>query len=213
MVAHARSPYYAGPIHGQLDAATDDALRRFQADHGLAVDGAPGPDTRRALVTDYMAIDGTSLPPGTDVARHGCGEYHNAVPTPDETEEQANRRVEVFFFEGPIEPPPDQAPRMGLGLLISGVGALAGGVTFIVAAAGELAPGPSDGEGVVSEASDTAGLAGIGLGVGVAGMIAGLVMLPFGAVRLHRWRDWKRARPTVNRSAPGTWIAGVTLRF
>ena len=116
-------------------------------------------------------------------------------------------------MRGPIEPPPDQAPRMGLGLLISGVGALAGGVTFIVAAAGELAPGPSDGEGVVSEASDTAGLAGIGLGVGVAGMIAGLVMLPFGAVRLHRWRDWKRARPTVNRSAPGTWIAGVTLRF
>ena len=99
-------PYYAGPIHGQLDAATDDAVRRFQADHGLAVDGAPGPDTRRALVTDYMGIDGTSLPPGTDVARHGCGEYHNAVPTPDETEEQANRRVEVFFFEGPIEPPP-----------------------------------------------------------------------------------------------------------
>lgn len=99
-------PYYAGPIHGQLDAATQDAVRRFQADHGLTVDGAPGPQTRRALVTDYMSIDGTSLPAGTDVQRHGCGEYHNAVPTPDETEEQANRRVEVFFFEGPVAPPP-----------------------------------------------------------------------------------------------------------
>lgn len=99
-------PYYAGPVHGQLDAATQDAVRRFQTDRGLAVDGAPGPATRRALVTDYMSIDGTSLPAGTDVARHGCGEHHNAVPTPDETDEQANRRVEVFFFEGPVEPPP-----------------------------------------------------------------------------------------------------------
>lgn len=99
-------PYYAGPIHGQLDAATQDAVRRFQADHGLTVDGAPGPQTRRALVTDYMNIDGTSLPAGTDVQRHGCGEHHNAVPTPDETDEPANRRVEVFFFEGPVAPPP-----------------------------------------------------------------------------------------------------------
>lgn len=99
-------PYYGGPVHGQLDAATREAVSRFQADHGLAVDGSPGPDTRRALVTDYMALDDTSLPAGTQLQRHGCGEYHNAVPTPDETEEQANRRVEVFFFEGPIEPPP-----------------------------------------------------------------------------------------------------------
>lgn len=99
-------PYYAGPIHGQLDAATQDAVRRFQADHGLTVDGAPGPQTRRALVTAYMSIDGTSLPAGTDVQRHGCGEHHHAVPTPDETDEQANRRVEVFFFEGPVAPPP-----------------------------------------------------------------------------------------------------------
>ena len=102
---------------------------------------------------------------------------------------------------------------MGLGLLISGIAATAAGAMFIVASAGELAPNPSPAGAETLEASDTAGLAGIGLGVGVAGMIAGLVMLPFGAVRLHRWRDWKRAHPTVNRSAPGTWIAGVTLRF
>ena len=98
--------YYAGPIHGQLDAATQDAARRFQTEHGLTVDGVPGPQTRRALVTDYMATDGTSLPAGTTLARHGCGEHHPAVPTADETDEASNRRVEVFFFEGPIEPPP-----------------------------------------------------------------------------------------------------------
>lgn len=99
-------PYYAGPIHGQLDAATQDAARQFQTDHGLTVDGVPGPQTRRALITDYMATDGTSLPAGTTLARHGCGEHHPAVPTPDETDEASNRRVEVFFFEGPIAPPP-----------------------------------------------------------------------------------------------------------
>lgn len=99
-------PYYAGKVHGQLDAATQDAVRRFQADHGLPVNGVPGPPTRRALVTDYMAIDGTSLPAGTEIQQHGCGEHHPAVPTPDETDEALNRRVEVFFFEGPIEPPP-----------------------------------------------------------------------------------------------------------
>lgn len=115
-------------------------------------------------------------------------------------------------MRGPVEPP-DQAPRMGLGLLISGIAATAAGGMFIVASAGELAPNPSPAGAENLEASDTAGLAGIGLGVGVAGMIAGLVMLPLGAVRLHRWRAWKRAHPTVNRSAPGTWVAGFTLRF
>lgn len=99
-------PYYGGPIHGQLDPATQDAVRRFQTERALTVDGVPGPETRRALITDYMAIDGTSLPAGTEIARHGCGEHHPAVPTGDEVDEPSNRRVEVFFFEGPIAPRP-----------------------------------------------------------------------------------------------------------
>lgn len=104
---------------------------------------------------------------------------------------------------------------MGLGLLISGIAATAMGCVFIVTSAGELAPGPSPAGAEDLEVSDTAGLAGIGLGVGVAGMIAGLVMLPVGAMRLHRFRAWKRAhaRPVVNRSAPGTWTVGLALRF
>lgn len=103
---HGEAPYYAGPASGTLDEATQDATRRFQEAHGLKVDGTPGPITRRALVTDYLAADGTSLPAGTELQRHGCGEYHLAVPTPEDTDEPANRRVEVFFFEGPIEPAP-----------------------------------------------------------------------------------------------------------
>jgi outer membrane protein OmpA-like peptidoglycan-associated protein len=101
-------PYFAGPVTGVLDGATQAAVKRFQTDHGLTVDGVPGPETRRALVTDYMAIDGTTLPAGTELATHGCGEHHPAVPTADETDEAENRRVEVFLFEGPIEPPPKQ---------------------------------------------------------------------------------------------------------
>jgi len=111
---HGAAPYYAGPVHGRLDEPTRSAVKRFQADHGLTVDGEPGPITRRALVTDYMAIDGTSLPAGTEIERHGCGEFHPAVPTGDDTDEQANRRVEIFFFEGPIEPRPRaRCPRPG----------------------------------------------------------------------------------------------------
>jgi outer membrane protein OmpA-like peptidoglycan-associated protein len=101
-----KPPYFAGPVTGVLDGPTRAAVKQFQSDHGLAIDGIPGDATRRALVTDYMAIAGTSLPAGTELQTHGCGEYHNAVPTPDETPEQANRRVEVFLFEGPIAPPP-----------------------------------------------------------------------------------------------------------
>lgn len=99
-------PYYEGPVDGVAGTQTTEAVRRFQRDHGLTEDGAAGPVTRRALVTDYMALDGTSLPPGTPIQTHGCGEAHPQVPTPDETDEPANRRVEVFLFEGPIDPPP-----------------------------------------------------------------------------------------------------------
>ena len=53
-----------------------------------------------------MAIADTTLPAGTIIKTHGCGPYHLAVPTPPQTDEQRNRRVEVFFFEGRIDPPP-----------------------------------------------------------------------------------------------------------
>lgn len=100
------APFYAGPINGVLDGPTQDAARRYQSSRRFTADGIPGPITRRQLVTDYMALEGTTLPPGTVLATHGCGEFHLAVPTPDSTDEQRNRRVEVYFFEGPIDPPP-----------------------------------------------------------------------------------------------------------
>jgi murein DD-endopeptidase MepM/ murein hydrolase activator NlpD len=41
--------FYSGTVDGVLGAGTEDALRRFQQRKGLAADGVPGPQTRRAL--------------------------------------------------------------------------------------------------------------------------------------------------------------------
>ncbi|MBA3461606.1 MAG: peptidoglycan-binding protein [Deltaproteobacteria bacterium] len=101
----AGQPYYTGEVHGQLDPVTQDGVRRYQQDRSLTVDGFPGPQTRRALVTDYMGLDGTTLPPEASLETLGCGEHHNEVPTEDNVEEPRNRRVEVFLFEGPPDPP------------------------------------------------------------------------------------------------------------
>lgn len=106
--------FYEGPVHGQLDGATRDAVMRYQTARSLTVDGQPGPETRCALVTDYMGLDGTSLPASATVETLGCGENHPEVPTPDNTDEPANRRVEIFLFDGPPEPPkPGKCPGGG----------------------------------------------------------------------------------------------------
>src|SRR6185295_10117764 len=77
-------------------------LQAFQTKNGVSGKTA----IRKALVREYMGIDGTTLPAGTVLKTHGCGPYHLEVPTPPQTDEQRNRRVEIFFFEGRIDPPP-----------------------------------------------------------------------------------------------------------
>jgi outer membrane protein OmpA-like peptidoglycan-associated protein len=74
----------------------------------LEVDGKIGPKTRRQLILDYMAIDGTSLPIGTRVVTYSCGDYFPHAqddPQPDRTGDrtkQKDRRVEIFFFAKPF---------------------------------------------------------------------------------------------------------------
>ncbi|MBL9013349.1 MAG: peptidoglycan-binding protein [Myxococcales bacterium] len=97
------APYYAGPIDGVNSPATQDAARQFQTDNGLAVDGFLGPETRRALVTKYMELEGTTLPATATLVTHGCGEAHPIDQT--EAADEDNRRVEIFLFDGPIDPP------------------------------------------------------------------------------------------------------------
>ncbi len=81
-------------------------VQDFQSARGLEADGIAGPDTRRMLVTEYIAQDETSLPPTASTVTHGCGEAHPEVPTPDGERHQANRRVEIFLLEEAVDPPP-----------------------------------------------------------------------------------------------------------
>jgi outer membrane protein OmpA-like peptidoglycan-associated protein len=107
------SLYFGGVVSGRSDAVTRDAIHRFQDDNGLA-QGAMTEDTRRILIKNYMATDGTTLPSGTNLVIHGCGESHPSVATKDSVALAENRRVELFFFRGPVKPPPvDPCPPGG----------------------------------------------------------------------------------------------------
>lgn len=98
-----QTPYYSN-AHAEHNFAA--AVRRFQDANGLVADGEPGPQTRRAMIAQYMALDGTTLPSSVTAAAHGCGEHFPVVATDDGVEELQNRRVEVFFFRDGISPEP-----------------------------------------------------------------------------------------------------------
>jgi peptidoglycan hydrolase-like protein with peptidoglycan-binding domain len=99
-------PFYEGKPNGIKDAKHKAAVTRFQEAKGLEADGIAGPITRQALIKDYMGIDGTTLPAGITPTTHGCGENFPVDATGDGVRDPDNRRVEVFFFAGPITPPP-----------------------------------------------------------------------------------------------------------
>jgi outer membrane protein OmpA-like peptidoglycan-associated protein len=114
------APFYTDTIDGIAGDNTVDAVKAFQTfsndnrGTSLDVDGKCGDQTRRALVTEYMRQDGTTLPDGTVLKKHGCGFFHPAVPTPPNTDSLENRRVEIFFFQDGITPPPqDPCPSPG----------------------------------------------------------------------------------------------------
>jgi outer membrane protein OmpA-like peptidoglycan-associated protein len=88
---------------------TDTPVRHFQATRGLEPDNKLGDNTRRAIITEYMAVDGTTLPEGIDPIAHGCGENFPLDPPEDgEPDHSRDRRVELFFFDADlgILPPP-----------------------------------------------------------------------------------------------------------
>ena len=100
-------------------------VRHFQESRGLSVDGDIGPQTRRELVTEYMALDGTTLPAAITPVPHGAGENFPLaddgvalqVDAPDGQDDPTDRRVELFFFDAPFgvlpEPPGDNSPAAG----------------------------------------------------------------------------------------------------
>jgi hypothetical protein len=91
---------------GSTRPAGADPVTWFQETRGLQVDGDAGEETRRALITEYMQRDGTTLPEGVAIETHGCGEAFPLDATGDELDEAPtdgagdpiDRRVEVFFF-------------------------------------------------------------------------------------------------------------------
>jgi outer membrane protein OmpA-like peptidoglycan-associated protein len=99
-------PFYDRTPDGRDDARSKSAVRAFQLDQGLTVDGIAGPETQQALIAAYMGLDGTSLPSGVKLTTHGCGENFPVDETGDDVRSPENRRVEIFFFDGPITPPP-----------------------------------------------------------------------------------------------------------
>lgn len=98
-------PYYGGPADGIAGSGTRGGVERLQADHGLPVTGTVDEATRKALIGDYMSKDGTTLPEGVEALPHGCGELFPATATGDAVALAANRRVDVFFFDGAVHPP------------------------------------------------------------------------------------------------------------
>ncbi len=111
--------YYGGTVDGSQGHATLQAIKAFQEAAGLKVDGIAGPLTRKALIEAYMDLDGTTLPAGIVPVVHGCGESFpaglSAAALKDPSQRKAagdgkgreeDRRVEVFFFEAPIDPAP-----------------------------------------------------------------------------------------------------------
>lgn len=91
--------------NGETLPTGGSVVRWYQETRGLTVDGDAGPQTRHALIAEYMALDDTTLPEDIRITAHGCGENFPSKKTADGVAEQENRRVEIFFFDNPIRPP------------------------------------------------------------------------------------------------------------
>lgn len=88
----------------------------FRTQNGISAQGEMDDETRRALIAQYMAEDGTTLPRKMSVTVHGCGEYFPLdrsgskldTVAVDGADDPLDRRVELFFFNGQdgIQPPP-----------------------------------------------------------------------------------------------------------
>jgi peptidoglycan hydrolase-like protein with peptidoglycan-binding domain len=130
-------PYHAGPPSDAADGATFAAVRAFQKDNGLVVDGDAGPATRKVIFAAYMeALAGEVLltsdqflgegaDPDGKGALQGCSEFNPVLllstaesaeleASPDKTlrdkRNAPNRRVLVLLFRPGTRVKPDDWP-------------------------------------------------------------------------------------------------------
>lgn len=105
-----------GAVARSLGLPTDaPQVQAYQSARGLEVDGFLGPDTRAALVADYMALQPAELGLPSALTAHGCGEsFPRTEPSaagvegvPVEGDDASQRRVEIFLFAGElgVQPP------------------------------------------------------------------------------------------------------------
>jgi len=91
----------------QLKAKAPDGGAYYET---LGEDGKVGEQTRMQLIYDYMNREDTTVPDGTPIQVHGCGEFFPLSAsgetvdqsTPDGKHIQEDRRVEVFLFPSEI---------------------------------------------------------------------------------------------------------------
>jgi outer membrane protein OmpA-like peptidoglycan-associated protein len=108
--------YYGGQIDEQHGPLTDAAVRNFQKDHGLAVDGIVGNNTWPALIDAYLSADNLTIDevrffpncPGEVVKWLGSGEQDPVRNTEDAW--RPNRRTDIVFVRadtlpGKVAPP------------------------------------------------------------------------------------------------------------
>lgn len=96
--------YRPGVVDNADGPETQAAVKAFQEDKGLAVDGIAGPNTRQALYTDYLAALSPELAAEVflDPAALGCGETHPVIESSEACED--NRRVTSFVFKAARPP-------------------------------------------------------------------------------------------------------------
>jgi outer membrane protein OmpA-like peptidoglycan-associated protein len=108
--------YYGGAIDEVHGALTDAAVRNFQSDHGLGVDGVVGDDTWNQMIDAYLGVDALAVPEsqflpncsGEVLKWLGCGEKDPVRNTEDAW--RPNRRTEILFVRasalpGKVAPP------------------------------------------------------------------------------------------------------------
>ena len=83
------------------------AVKSYQKSKGLVVDGKVGSKTLKALVTDYMALEG-ALEKGTKIVAYGAQGHVEDARTKDGNAVD-DRRVELFFFDQGIDPSPKES--------------------------------------------------------------------------------------------------------